>query len=132
MRRNLVLTVASVVARNASEATEAPLVGFAFGEGLESGGRFCVRAFGTHLTSVAVNTFPHLQIIPVNSNGCTVQQLTLSGSLNQAQLCLIYTTHSFPQTVRQIPCYSEQASVVAAYHNLQHQRTAKKKLLELR
>jgi hypothetical protein len=32
----------------------------AFGESLESGGRFHVDAFGRSLTSVAVKMFPHL------------------------------------------------------------------------
>jgi hypothetical protein len=48
--------VATLVARNANEA----LVGSAFGGGLESGGRFCVGAFGRNLASVAVKMFSYL------------------------------------------------------------------------
>jgi hypothetical protein len=50
--------VATVVARNANEAMMAPMVGP--GGSLESGGRFCVGAFGRNLTSVAVKMFSHL------------------------------------------------------------------------
>jgi hypothetical protein len=35
------------------------LTGSAFDESLESGGRFCVGAFGKNLVSVVVKTFSH-------------------------------------------------------------------------
>jgi hypothetical protein len=47
-----------MVARNANEPVVAPMVGF--GGSLESGGRFCVGAFGSNLASVAVKMFSHL------------------------------------------------------------------------
>jgi hypothetical protein len=58
---NYVLTVATLIARNANEAMVAPMVG---SDGvcfwLESGGRFCVGAFGRNLASVAMKMFAHL------------------------------------------------------------------------
>jgi hypothetical protein len=42
--------------KNANEA----VVGSAFCGSLESGGRFCVGAFGRNLVSVAVKMFSHL------------------------------------------------------------------------
>jgi hypothetical protein len=50
--------VATLVARNANETMMASMVWS--GESLESGGRFCVGAFGRNLASVAVKMFPHL------------------------------------------------------------------------
>jgi hypothetical protein len=49
--------VATLVARSANEAMVAES---AFGGSLESGGRFCVGAFGRNLASVAVKIFSHL------------------------------------------------------------------------
>jgi hypothetical protein len=46
--------VATLVARNANEAVAEPMVGSAFGWSQESGGQFCVGAFGRNLVSVAV------------------------------------------------------------------------------
>jgi hypothetical protein len=57
--RNYVLTVKTLVARNANEAVVAHMVESAFGGSLESG-RFCVCAFGRNLASIAVKTFSHL------------------------------------------------------------------------
>jgi hypothetical protein len=48
------MAMATVVVRNANEA----MVGF--GGSLQSGGRFCVGAFGRNLASVAVKMFSHL------------------------------------------------------------------------
>jgi hypothetical protein len=55
--------VATLVQKNANEAMVAPMVGLAeseFGGSLESGGWFCVDAFGRNLTSVTVKMFSHL------------------------------------------------------------------------
>jgi hypothetical protein len=55
--------VATLAAKNANDAMVAPMVefgGVAFGWSLESGGRFCVGAFGRNLASVAVKMFSHL------------------------------------------------------------------------
>jgi hypothetical protein len=57
MRKNFILTVATLVARNSNEAM--------VGSGvvcvcLESDRRFCEGAFGMNLVSVAVNMFSHL------------------------------------------------------------------------
>jgi hypothetical protein len=52
-----------MVARNANEATVAPMAGFveySFGGSLDSDGRFCVGAFGRYLASVAVKMFSRL------------------------------------------------------------------------
>jgi hypothetical protein len=57
------MTLATPVARNANEATVAPMVGLAessFGGSLESGGRFYVSAFGKNLASVSVKMFTQL------------------------------------------------------------------------
>jgi hypothetical protein len=51
---NKVLTVATLVARNANETAES-----AFGESLEKGGRFCIGAFGRNLPSVVLKMFSH-------------------------------------------------------------------------
>jgi hypothetical protein len=50
--------VATLVARNLNEAVVAPVVGS--GGSLESGGRFCVGAFGRNLASVVLKMFSHL------------------------------------------------------------------------
>jgi hypothetical protein len=50
--------VATLVPRNANEATVAPMVGY--GGSLESGGRFFVGAFGRNLASVTVKMCSHL------------------------------------------------------------------------
>jgi hypothetical protein len=56
--------VATLVARNANEATVAPMVGSGgvcvWRESVESGGRFCVGAFGRNLASVVVKSFSGL------------------------------------------------------------------------
>jgi hypothetical protein len=53
--------VATLVARNENEAMVAPMVGSGGVCVLrESGGRFCVGAFGRNLASVAVKMFSHL------------------------------------------------------------------------
>jgi hypothetical protein len=55
--------VATLVARNAKEFMMAPMMGSAesvFGGSLESGGRFCVVAFGMNLPSAAVKMFSRL------------------------------------------------------------------------
>jgi hypothetical protein len=55
--------VATLVARNANKAMVAPTAGsggVAFRKSLQSGGRFCVGAFGRNLAPVAVKTFSHL------------------------------------------------------------------------
>jgi hypothetical protein len=49
---NYVLTVATLVARNQNDPMVVPMV--RSGGSLEAGGRFCVRAFGRNLASVAV------------------------------------------------------------------------------
>jgi hypothetical protein len=64
MRKKLksVLMVATLVARNANEAMVSLWWGLAesaFGGSLESGGRFCVGAFGRNMSSVAIKMFPH-------------------------------------------------------------------------
>jgi hypothetical protein len=41
-------------------SNKAESFGSAFGGSLESGGQFCVDAFGKYLTSVAMKIFPHL------------------------------------------------------------------------
>jgi hypothetical protein len=56
---NLVLTMATLIARNANKVWS-DLTECTFGGSLESGGRFCVGAFGRNLASVAVKMFPHL------------------------------------------------------------------------
>jgi hypothetical protein len=48
------MTVATVVARNSRDVVMAPVWG------LESGGLFCVGAFGRNLATVAVKIFLHL------------------------------------------------------------------------
>jgi hypothetical protein len=47
--------VATLVAGDANEAIVEPVVGF--GGSLESGGRFCIGAFGRNLVSVAMKMF---------------------------------------------------------------------------
>jgi hypothetical protein len=42
------------------------LAEFAFDGSLESGGRFCVGAFGRNLASVAVKMFAHLIYLKIN------------------------------------------------------------------
>jgi hypothetical protein len=65
-KTNQILTVAIMVARNPNEDMAAPMVGFAFGGSLESGGRFCVGAFGRNQVSVAVEMFSHLTSFTTN------------------------------------------------------------------
>jgi hypothetical protein len=55
--------VSTLVARNSNEAMVAPTMGSSgvfVGGSLESGGRFCVAAFGSNLASEAVRVFSHL------------------------------------------------------------------------
>lgn len=56
----LILTVASLVARNINEATMECIVVSAFRGSLESGVRSFIGGFGTTLTPVAVKKFSHL------------------------------------------------------------------------
>jgi hypothetical protein len=49
--------VETLVARNANDAMVAPMVGSGGVCSLESGGRFCVGAFGRNLASVTVKMF---------------------------------------------------------------------------
>jgi hypothetical protein len=51
-----VLTVATLVTRNVGDATVARMVGP--GKSLESGGRFCIGAFGRNL-SLVMKIFSH-------------------------------------------------------------------------
>jgi hypothetical protein len=53
------VAVATLVARNANEAMVEPVVESAFGGSLESGGWFCVGAFGRNLASVAMKILSH-------------------------------------------------------------------------
>jgi hypothetical protein len=55
---NRVLTVATLVARN-STGLWWGMEESAFGGSLESGGRFCVGAFGRNLVSIVVKLFSH-------------------------------------------------------------------------
>jgi hypothetical protein len=52
--------VKPLVARNANEATVAPMMGSGGVWSLALGGRFCFVAFGRNLASVAVKMFSHL------------------------------------------------------------------------
>jgi hypothetical protein len=55
--------VATLVARNPNDAVVVPMVGsggISFGRSLESGGWFCVGAFGRNLASVVMMFFSHL------------------------------------------------------------------------
>jgi hypothetical protein len=65
--------MATLVTRDINEAK----MGFgnsAFGESLESGGRFCVGAFGRNLASVAVKLFARLlyAVKKLDSLSCTL------------------------------------------------------------
>jgi hypothetical protein len=55
-----VLAVATMVTRNANDATVAPTVAYGGVYSLDSGSRFYVRAFCTNVASVAINLFQHL------------------------------------------------------------------------
>jgi hypothetical protein len=64
--------VATLAAKNTNEAAVAPMVGF--GGSLESGGRFCVGAFGGNLALVAVKVFSCLVQLKKNlCKFCTFQ-----------------------------------------------------------
>jgi hypothetical protein len=54
------VTVPTLAARNKNQTMVVPVVGSAFGGSLESGGRFCVGAFGRNLASVAMKMLSHL------------------------------------------------------------------------
>jgi hypothetical protein len=57
---NSVLTVATLVATNANRGLRWRLAESVFCGSLESGGRFCVGAFGRNLVSVTMKKFSHL------------------------------------------------------------------------
>jgi hypothetical protein len=78
----------------------------AFGGSLESGGRFCVPAFGRNLASVAVKMFSHLIYFAKNCYKFCTFNAICEDNFKINFITVQHKTGSFPSTLTLVEFYN--------------------------